>query len=142
MTDNEEPRWAKITIRQSVDDLRKHGPTVEVFVTDIQTGARKGVIAQIDTGADGTCISPRLARALALKAADTCLVHQADKPTMLMPYFEIKLSLPLIDVNLKVATLSDLNGPHDILIGRDVLANSRLTVDFTSGVTDLHVRTF
>jgi hypothetical protein len=142
MTDNEESVWAKIAIRQSVHDLRKHGPTFEVGVTDIATGTSKRVYAQIDTGADHTCVSPVLARALHLKAIDICIVRQPNEPVRGAPYFKVRLSLPLADIDLDVALLTTLDAPHDVLIGRDILANSRLSIDFASGATDLHIRTF
>jgi predicted aspartyl protease len=141
MTDNKEPGWAKIRNTQAVDDLVKYGPSIEVGIAPIPFGTgRRSALAQIDTGAGGTAISPRLARKLNLKPVAKGTAHQAGLPPITAQYFRVRLFLPSTDIEMEVVGFATLNPPHDVLIGRDVLANCRLAVDFLSGVTCLHIK--
>jgi hypothetical protein len=45
-----------------------------------------------------------------------------------------------MDVNLDAAGLPSLPPPHDVLIGRDILAKYRIAIDFTTGAFCLHFK--
>ena len=132
---NDEAGWTEIRIRQPLDEFAKYGPTIEVSVSAIEGNEAVKVLAQIDTGAAGTGISKRLAQKLALQQIGKGAVHQPGLPEITAPYFRVKLSFPSIEIESDVVGLITLDPPHDILIGRDILANSRMIVDFTKGVT-------
>jgi len=140
MANDKEPVWSKIKLRQSVDDILKYGPSIEVIVSDVIGGPNVNALAQIDTGAAGTGISKPLATALNLKPGGRGEVHQPGLPPIHAPYFRVRIALPSGDIETDVVGLITLDPPHDILIGRDFLARCRLTVDFTAGTTTLHIR--
>lgn len=140
MADNKKSIWSKITVRQPINDLVQHGPTIAVEVSGIQGGTRVKALAQIDTGAAGTGISQGLAITLGLKAIAWGGVHQPGLEEFQAPYFRVRLTLPIGDIETEVVGLVTLDPPHDILIGRDVLTRCRLTVDFTSGITEFRIK--
>ncbi len=143
MTNNKEPVWAKIRITQSIDDLVKHGPSLKIGVmaTPFDGTHVTTAWALIDTGAAGTGISPALARELALKPIDFGMAHEAGREPISAPYFKVKLLLsPNIDMELDVIGLRSMDEYHGLLIGRDVLQNSRIMVDFITGETRIHFR--
>lgn len=139
MTDDKETGWTKIQIRQPDDEVIKYGPSIEVTVAALE-GPAIAALAQIDTGAQGTGISPRLAKKLGLKSVASGIAHQAGYPSVRVPYFKVRLSLPSIDLEMEVVGLATLERPHDVLLGRDILSKCRLTVDFMEGVTSLHIK--
>jgi predicted aspartyl protease len=141
MTNDKEPGWTKIRIRQSVDDLFKRGPTINIGIAP-QPFLGRGlmtVLAQIDTGAAGTALSPRLANKLGLEPAGRGKIIEAGREPIVVPYFKVRLFLPGMDIETKVSGLS-LPPPHDILIGRDILANCRIAIDFITGAVCLHIK--
>jgi hypothetical protein len=144
MMDEREPRWTKIEFRQPVDDLLKYGPSIEVDVAALEgedtTAASARALAQIDTGAGGTGISPRLATKLRLIPIASGIVHQPGMTGIRVPYFNVRLSLPSAQLDMEVVGFPTLQPPHDILIGRDILSNCRLAVDFVSGLTCLLIK--
>jgi predicted aspartyl protease len=142
MTDDEESGWAKIRFTQPIDDLIKYVPSIKVGVValPIDGTERMTVVALIDTGAAGTAISPRLARVLNREPIGFGTAHEAGREPITVPYFKIRLYLFSAEIELEVAGLPSLDPPHDILIGRDILADCRLVVDFISGSTSLHIK--
>lgn len=140
MSDDKEAGWTKIRIRQTVDHLFKHGPSIDVDVAPIDGGTIARVMAQIDTGASRTGISPRLVKNLGLAPVASGFVHQVGLPRIHVPFFKIRLGFPRLDINIDVVGFATLERPHDILLGRDILGKCRLSVDFLSGVTVLHVK--
>lgn len=142
MADDEEASWAKIRITQPVDEIIQYGPSIKIGVAPVpfQGEGTTIVLAQIDTGAAGTGISARLARKLNLKPVGFGEVHEAGRNPIKAPYFKVRLSLPSTDIESEVVGLATLDPPHDVLIGRDLLANCRLVVDFLSGLTVLHIK--
>jgi hypothetical protein len=141
MTDNKEPLWSKICLRQPVDDIVKYGPSIEVNVSAIDGGPRIKALAQIDTGAAGSGISKKLAAKLKLRPTGAGEIHQPGLPSTVAPYFRVRIALPIAgDIEVEVTGLATLDPPHDVLIGRDILALCRLAIDFTDGTTTLHIR--
>lgn len=140
MSDDKEAGWTKIRIRQTVDHILKHGPSIDVDVAPLSGGIGTRVMAQIDTGASRTGISPRLVRNLGLVPIAGGFVHQVGLPRIHVPFFKVRLGFPSLDINVEVVGFATLERPHDILIGRDILASCRLSVNFLNGVTLLHIR--
>lgn len=98
-------------------------------------------LALVDTGAAGSAISIRLAQELSLEQIDSGELREAGREVVRAPYFKARLKLPPnVDIEIDLIGLP-MEVPHDVLIGRDILASCRLTVDFTSGVTCVHIRT-
>ena len=142
MADNEEPVWAKIDFRQNVDDLVQYGPSLKVGISadPFVGGEMASACSQIDTGAAGTGISTRLAERLGLVAIDHGELHHPGGDPIVAPAFKVRLYLPGAELNLEVIGLSTLDPPHDVLIGRDVLASCRLVVDFSRGMVGLDIK--
>jgi len=147
MADDEKSRWTKISITQPVDELLKHGPSFKLQARSLVGGGVVSALAQIDTGAAGSAISLRLAERLGLDPVGHGSVHQPVGPTLHAPYFGVSLQLPppdgvrlAVNFEIEVVGLATLDPPHDVLIGRDILASCRLAVDFVGGTTSLHVR--
>lgn len=143
MTDDKEAAWAKIAIRQPIDELIKHGPSLKIGILPVPSiGNAVGALAQIDTGAAGTGLSPRLVSALSLPPTGDGEIREPGREIISVKFYRVRLILPSrLDVEVEVAGLPSLAEPHDILIGRDILAEARLLVDFTDGITRLHFKT-
>src|SRR6516162_1177637 len=106
MADDKEAVWTKIEFRQAVDHLVEHGPTLDIGVArDIEDGSPLlRVKAQIDTGAERTCIDPQLARDLGLAATGKGRVRQAGVARPIFSnYFPVRLLLPSVANYLGVA---------------------------------------
>lgn len=141
MANNDKPAWIKSGFEQTVENLYDIGPSARVTVSARERGAtRYAVIAQIDTGAGGTGISPRLAEKLGIAPVDSGLIHEAGREPIAALYYPVSLALGPMVVELEVAGLPSLGDPHDVLVGRDVLGKFRLIVDFTTGQTQLHFK--
>jgi predicted aspartyl protease len=143
MTNDKESGWAKTRITQSPDDLRERGPITLVGISgqDTKRSNMFKVAALIDTGAHGTTISPRLAEKLALPVADRGEVREAGREVITADYFKVGLFFPRCGwIDLDVARLPSFDPECDVLIGRDILANCRLLVDFGTGITELHIK--
>jgi predicted aspartyl protease len=143
MANNEEAGRTKIRINQRANDLIQHGPTIPVVVARLPVDPTKMqcVYAQIDTGAAGSIISDALVNKLGLKRIDFGEVRQAARVVITAPYFRVRFILGRrIEIDLNVVALSTFDPPHDVLLGRDILASCRLNVDFLSGETRLHIK--
>ena len=132
-------KWFTIQITKAISELAEQGPTVEAFIGPRDCKRMIGALAQLDTGASGTGISPRLADMLNLPSLGSTSIREAGREVIESQFYEVRLILPRLDLELKVAGLPSLAPPHDIRIGRDVLAGCKLVVDFTTGVTVLGV---
>jgi hypothetical protein len=145
MTNNEEPRWSKIAISQTVDELAEYGPTIRVVVRNPETSMSLEVSAQIDTGASETAITSALAERLRLNACTVGGTQQAGSEARDTQYFGIKLFLlgtDIPDLDMEVAGLPGVAPPHDVLIGRDILQHSMMLVDFFTGETTIHLSAY
>ena len=142
MTDDEEAAWAKIVFEQSVEDILKHGPTLDIGIAPLPF-VGKGmttVRAQIDTGAICSGLRPGLANELGLNKVGEATAHVGGLQPVVASCYSARLFLASTEVDLEMVDLATLDPPHDVLIGRDILANCRLIVDFTSGLTALHIK--
>ena len=142
MADNKKIRWTQINIRQSADDLFQRGPSLSIGIAPLgnNTGMLS-ILAQIDTGAHGTGISPRVAEKLSLSPAGHGEIREAGRKPIACPYYPVRLSIDsIMDIELEVVGLPALGAPHDPVIGRDVLANCRLAIDFSLGHTALFIK--
>lgn len=139
MADNEKTAWTKIHVTQPIDELFKHGPTVEVGIR-----ASRDLIVQalIDTGSPITVISQSLANCLNLNPTGKGDFREVGRESISADCFDLKLFWPGTGVGfeLNVACLPIREPPHDLLIGRDILAICRLAIDFTTGIVGLEIR--
>ena len=147
MMDDEESGWSKINIKQSVDDLIRYGPGLKIGIAAFPyvADAPKLVLAQIDTGASGTGISPKLVAELGLVPhGPPGEIREAGRDPIIASYFRVGIFLPSIpepvELKLEVVGLPSLPPPHDILIGRDVLSRCKLGIDFIAGRTKLQIK--
>lgn len=143
MTDDKKSGWTKFSFAQSIDDLIEHGPSLPVSVGALpfDANAARPALAQIDTGATSSAISRRLAEDLGLKIVSDAVAHMPGLESVVTPCYRVFLILPFADIpELIVADLPTLQPPHDVLLGRDILARCRLGVDFTTGVTCIHLK--
>ncbi len=142
MTNNEEAGWTKINFRQPPDKLREHGPSIGLGISaaPYAGGNIINTLAQIDTGAGGTAISTRIAALLNLGPTGKGEVREAGREPIVGYYAKVRLLIPGAYIELEVVALSSLHPPHEILIGRDILSNCRLFVDFVGGLTSLHIK--
>lgn len=141
MANDEKPIWTKIGFQQSIQDLIRYGPSIAVGIAAADASSPTvEALALFDTGASGCGISPRLTEQLNLEPIDAGVIHEAGREPITANIFSVRLFVPRMDVELDIAGLPSLAEPHDILIGRDFLANFRLLVDFTTGGTQLHFK--
>ncbi|QOF73621.1 retropepsin-like domain-containing protein [Aminobacter sp. SR38] len=144
MTGEDRAVWSSVGFNQRVDNLMQYGPTAHVGVAAVpySSGSAIAALAQFDTGAAGTGISPRLVERLGLKPIGLGVIQEAGREALTASFFALRLWLPGIDrwIDLDVAGLPSLADPHDVLIGRDVMSSFKLVVDFTSGATQLHFK--
>lgn len=141
MTNDEEPGWTKINLRQPPDHLRQYGPCMEIGIRPAIDGAATiTALALIDTGAHSTGISAEIAQRLGLSPVDHGTIHEAGREPIVAPVYRVRLTMASLDAELEVTGLPSLSKPHDAIIGRDILAGCRLAIDFASGRTTLHIR--
>ncbi len=143
MTDDEKARWSEINIHQPIESLVQHGPTLKVGISGVPFTGDNIIqaAAQIDTGASNCGISERLIKRLSLEPLPgEFLTVEAGREPIARKAYWVRLRLPVMEVEVEAYSLPSLTDPHDFLIGRDVLANCRIMVDFTSGQVKLHFR--
>lgn len=141
MANDEKAVWTKIGFKQSAQGLVKNGPSASVGIGAAGAAcASFKALAQIDTGAAGCGIGPDVAKRLNLEPVGFGAIHEAGREPITANFFAIRLFLPGMDIDLDVAGLPSLAAPHEILIGRDALARFRLLVDFTTGITQFHIK--
>jgi predicted aspartyl protease len=124
MTDDKEPGWTKVNVRQPPEEMREYGPSLQVGIaaTPYTGGNIVTALAQIDTGASGTAVSTRIANLLNLEPTGEGEVREAGREPVTGYYAKVRLFLPGTDIELDVVGLSSLHPPHEVLIGRDILS--------------------
>ena len=122
------------------------GGTVEAVhqqATDVD-GARSrltgaGTQALVDTGASQTSISPRLAAHLALRPRGKVTIQGATGSTPVNAYYvDLMLSFgsqSIVVGNLEVCEFDPGQAPFQVLIGRDIICQGVLTMDFSGRFT-------
>lgn len=143
MTDDKESGWTEVRFCQSLDDLKQYGPSIPIEVSAAIDNAPKRIraLALVDTGAAGTGIGPDLAKRLGLPLIGRGMIHEAGRAPIMAGLHRVRLCFPSIDIDVDVTALPSLGEPHDVLIGRDVMAKSHLYVDFLTGKTRLAIKT-
>jgi hypothetical protein len=128
----------KLTVMMSTEELRHLGPTAELLFGPIG-GSLSPVRAQFDTGANHSCISAALAANLG-PPTDQILQVAAGGIAHNVPVHRCSLEFPGgTKLDADFAVLGHLAPPHDVLIGRDILALGRFEVDFKAGVWTLQL---
>jgi len=136
----------KLTYRQSVDDLMKNGPILEVimvpFRNDDKTPLPKiSLTALIDTGASHSAISNTYDPKEWLQNGDI-LERSVDEQQVRRLLYMANIAIPNTTIFLEATTLfsrklSDGDGNDykriDMLIGRDLLGTSEFLVNFATG---------
>ena len=142
MADDDKSTWTKIEFRQEVEDLFRYGPSTPVGIAAIsgECTDKIKVLAQFDTGAAGTVVSPRLVERLKLEPIGSGATQEAGREPITANFYFVRLFLTGMEIELEVVGLPFLSKPHDVLIGRDVMANSTFTVDFTTGSSLFHFK--
>jgi hypothetical protein len=131
---NNDRQWVGLTDTVNPEDLQRHGPTIPVRVGPANGEAEHSVLAQVDTGASHSAISPRLAAFLGVRPTREVKANHPVHEPVLVDVFRCSLALPNGTVlEADCAVLPNLIHPHDVLIGRDILAICRLSIDFVSG---------
>jgi hypothetical protein len=143
MADDPAVGWTNVAITQSVEDLLQRGPTIKIELSASGEAAEPiPVLAQIDTGAHPTAISPVIARRLGLQSTvPGYLLQEAGRPPVDALEYRVRIRIPSasIGVEMNVVGLPALGDPHHVLIGRNFLAGCRLLVDFSTGNTLLQI---
>jgi predicted aspartyl protease len=138
--------WIRENAVQIQSELVGHGPSFYVSVEpfDDKGGRRptlNNIIAQIDPGAGATCISPRLAAKLGVPAVSTADLQIAGDRSQTLQRFQCGVIFADgTRWDSELAALPYIGEPHDVVIGRDFLAHTRLLIDFTTGSWELHIK--
>jgi predicted aspartyl protease len=142
VANNDKTGWFEISFQQSIQDLFKDGPTTTFGIASNPYHGQPMLAAfgLIDTGAGATAISPRLVKELKLKASGSETVQEAGREPVTADFYSVRFFIPGMKFDLDVAGLPSLPPSYDILVGRDILGNGRLIVDFTTGITTLHFK--
>jgi hypothetical protein len=128
-----------LNIKQSPEQLQQLGPSLCIEI-ELADGPQDqiperfgGVVALVDTGANVSFISSRLITTLNATPVDTRIKIVNGKPENVAMY-RCKVIYPngVYHIN-DFSIFPNLSEPHDLLIGRDMLANTQMTVDFPSG---------
>jgi hypothetical protein len=124
-----------IIVNQTPKDLQERGPCISVAMRRPQSeAAETGLIAIVDTGSAVSCISPRLAPRLGGEPDGTrdeanAFGKEENKPTF---WYELTYSDGR-QVEWKFTVHDQLMEPYDVLIGRDLLEDASLNINFDSG---------
>lgn len=135
-----------------VPNLHDLGPVIEIIIFPPQpvfeslTGAgkpipQKKVLALIDTGASGTCISDPIAKELGLIVRDIVPVQTPAGGTTQCIY-DLGVALPSLIRNIfpVIACGANLdNQPYDALIGRDILSQCTFIYNGWDNSYQLHI---
>jgi predicted aspartyl protease len=143
MANNEEATWPEVRVSDKPDDLRHFGPTITIGIAPlpfIGIGMQT-VRALIDTGAHGTAITPSVAKSFGVAPIREAEIREAGRQPMPAKVYRARLFLTsTIEIDAEVHTLPNLSPPHDVLIGRNVLAGTTLGIDFIGGFWFLQVK--
>jgi hypothetical protein len=130
-----ETKTLAITGSQTPEDLQELGPCMTVAMRRPQGETPEtGLIAIVDTGSGVSCISPRLAPRLGGEPDGTRNEAHAFGKEENKPTFRYELTYPDGRQVEGTFTVHDqLMEPYDVLIGRDLLADASLTINFDTG---------
>lgn len=98
--------------------------------------------AKWDTGANHTCICPRIATALNLKPCGTTNIHTSTGSAITNNY-RVNLTLPQENMkleNIEVWSMSVDKSGYDILIGMDIISQGDLCISNYNGQTVMSFR--
>lgn len=132
--------------QSAVELLIKHGPCFEVGIQALDASMQhpvsdrfENIVALIDTGATHSCISDRLANRFMVDAVDRTHQAAAGFEPVFVDSWTCKIFFPYDRIILtnKFALLAHLAEPHDIVIGRDILRDTILNINFLTGHWDL-----
>lgn len=134
--------WTRLTVTSDFAIMKTIGPTLPIEFESLELKAEtKKVLALIDSGANHSCIGPRLFAALGISASRTINQHPAGKEPEYVPIFLGRIKFHNgTQIDGDFAVLASLGDPYDILIGRDILSLCRLVIDFTTGNWELHFK--
>jgi predicted aspartyl protease len=128
-------------IRATPQSLQRLGPSLQVDIEIADPSPNspvdriKNILALVDTGASASAISPRLAARFSLAHTKTRSQFTIYGKAENVPTYFCKLLFPCgVDVTDDFAVLDHLSEPNEILIGRNLLARSQITIDFVSGI--------
>ena len=136
MSSDESGAWIDIGWTQT--DLFEIGPS---FVVQVRSphGVHT-VLAQIDTGATVSAISPSLFQKLGVVPHDFGEFRVAYEKAVPAPIVRAVMGLPEgSEVEMEFAVLVQVGEPHDVLIGRDFLRACSLHIDFIGGGVSLGI---
>lgn len=137
-----ETKWFKLNCDTNPEELCIHGPMINVDIQSINSSVKiNNIIALIDTGAAYSCISTEVANKLGvIPDKESSLSFIGAKPIS-VPIFRCKLFFPIgINTVCDFAVIPHIRLPHQLVIGYDILYNTRFTVDFTTGKWELHFK--
>lgn len=136
-----EDDWIKIERRQSAEDMRQFGPTTTVGIgLPGSHSPLRSVLGQIDTGAGVSAISQKLVNDLGLEPVDFGTAHLPIYGEVSALYYSVRIFFHGVERDVDVVGLSTLNSPHDFLMGRDMLEQTRVVIDFLGGAFAVHFR--
>lgn len=152
---DEQGEWAVLTINDDAEGLRQNGPNVSVTLEAIPqlsgqpTMKVERLTGLIDTGSTHSLVKKSLI-ASRFNGFPLWQTGNIDSLSGLggisekVPMFKFKFSYE--DFELGGSFLHDfavpenLDGKHDVIIGCDLLLNSRLNIDFTTGKWGLQIK--
>lgn len=119
-----------------IEDLQQHANVSDDMHTEFVASGAHGLV---DTGASKTSISPRIAADLALEPRGIVELQGATGSTKVNTYYvDFILSFgpqSLVVADLEVCEIDPGKGPFQVLIGRDVICQGVLTMDFSGRFT-------
>ena len=137
-----------INVNADIGDLKKRGPSLPIifmpdenFALVSKSVKEHAVTAQLDTGANHSCISQELANNLNISPSGEVLQHGAGQEAKNTPAYKATVTFPKgTEVTAEFAVLPSMHNDHDVLIGRDILSLGKLVVDFTTGKWSIHFK--
>jgi hypothetical protein len=140
--------WVTLGVDMPVEEIVRYGPSLQgvkltpdaSFGHDNVSPLPRQVSAQMDTGAEISCISARLWQELGVKPCRFLNANsEASRP---VPMCRANIAFQNgTQINADLAVFAQLAQPHDLLIGRDILRLGRIVVDFTTGHWELEFKT-
>lgn len=135
-----EEDWIKIRVKQPAIDMVAYGPSMQVKLKKVGAAQTVDLIAEIDTGAGHSAISPEAQRRLGADIVGSADVHEINKNPTAIPVCRAVLRFPKgPDLNREFLVLNSLGAPHDVVIGRDILRAGVFSANFVGGFYELHL---
>jgi hypothetical protein len=134
-----------LDVTQDRAALIANGPTIALSLRALLPDGSSGtlisnLLAQFDTGASRSCITLAVATKLGTQPSSVTASRIAGDQELALPTYKCAFVFPDGTTwATEIPALSYLGPPHDILIGRDLMNNSRLLVDFTTGKWDFRL---